>query len=257
MRLDKPENPYHDVRVRQAMLMATDLVGIERDLYDNTGSILTWPYRYYPAYGDLYLGLDDPEMPQKVKDLYTYNPDKAKELLAEAGYPEGFKAELILTPLEADYYSIIKDQWSKVNIDLQLNVMENTAFTKVNMNRDYDELMVSATGPPSIWPMQSVLRGTGWPNLSFVDDPYVNETNDEIGRTAITDPEKAMAITKEMMKYVLEQVYVIPAPDYPRYTFWWPWLKNYHGERSIGYFWNQLWPQWIWLDEDLKESMGY
>lgn len=257
MRTDLEDSPFHDVRVRQAMLMATDLVTIERDLYNNTGQILTWPYRYYPAYGALYLGLDDPEMPQTVKDLYTYNPDKAKQYLADAGYPNGFKAELILTSLEADYYSVIKDQWAKAGIDLTLNVMENTNYTKVNMARDYQELMVSATGPPSIWPMQSVLRGSGWPNLSYVDDPYINDTNDEIGRLAITDPKAAMDLTKEQMKYVLEQVYVIPAPDYPRYTFWWPWLKNYHGERSIGYFWNQLWPQWIWLDQGLKTEMGY
>ncbi len=31
-------------------------------------------------------------MPDSVKELFTYNPDKAKKLLAEAGYPEGLHA---------------------------------------------------------------------------------------------------------------------------------------------------------------------
>ena len=41
-----------------------------------------------------------------------------------------------------------------------------------------------------------------------------------------------------------------------RYNFWWPWLKNYHGETTVGYY-NAIWPQYIWLDRDLKEAMGY
>ena len=55
-----------------------------------------WLVPYYDCkeYADLYLGLDDPEMPASVKELYSYNPDKAKELLKEAGYPNGFKTSL-------------------------------------------------------------------------------------------------------------------------------------------------------------------
>ena len=36
------------------------------------------------------------EMPDKVKDLFNYNTEKATELLAKAGYPEGFDAEIVL-----------------------------------------------------------------------------------------------------------------------------------------------------------------
>ncbi len=254
MRTDLP--PYNDVNVRRAMMMATDLATIERDLYNDLGGIQTWPYDYTPAYQDLYLGLDDPDCPESIKELYVYNPEKAKTLLADAGYPGGFSTELILISSEVDYYSIIKDQWAKVGIDLTLNVLEGGAHLNVNIARSHEHLLTAATGPPSIWPMLQVLVGEGWQNASMLDDPVINEAAVEIGTLAITDEKGAMALTRELMKHVLDQAYVIPAASYPQFSFWWPWVKNYSGERSIGYFWVESWPQWIWIDQNLKESMG-
>gem|GEM_PF-6051536 len=39
-------------------------------------------------------------------------------------------------------------------------------------------------------------------------------------------------------------------------TFWWPWVKNYSGELTVGYF-DATWPQWVWYDQTLKKSKGY
>ena len=47
-----------------------------------------------------------------------------------------------------------------------------------------------------------------------------------------------------------------PDQSLRQYNCWWPWLKNYSGELTIGYY-NQNWPQYVWLDLDLKEEMGY
>jgi len=253
MRTDK--EPFNDVRVRRAMMMATDFNTIEEGLYDNTGNILTWPYDYTPAYKDLYLSLDDPDCPDSVKELYVYNPEKAKELLAEAGYPDGFKTDLILINTEVDYYSIVKDQWAKVGIDLNLQVVEIGQQTNIQVSKSHEQLITAATGPPSVWPMLIVLTGEGWQNSSIIDDPIINEAAAEIGFKAITDEKGAMQDTRELMKHVLDQAYVIPAASYPTYCYWWPWIKNYSGERSIGYFWVQSWPQYIWVDQQLKDSM--
>lgn len=253
MRTDR--EPFSDIRVRKAMMMATDFYTIERDLYDDQGSVLTWPYEFTPAYKDLFLGLDDPDCPASVKELYVYNPEKAKQLLKEAGYPNGFPAKLTLIATEADYYSIIKEMWAKVGIDLQLDVQEAGVHLSINMARSHEQLITSATGPPSIWPMFSVLTGSAWQNSSMLNDPYVNATTAEIGKIAITDEKAAMAKTREMLKYILDQAWVIPNPSYPSYNFYWPWVKNYSGERSIGYFWVNSWPQYVWIDQNMKNSM--
>lgn len=248
--------PYSDSRVRKAMMLATDLVTIHNDLYDGQGGINTIPYDYTPAYKDLYLDLEAPDCPEAVKELYTYNPDKARQLLADAGYPNGLKTTLTLINTEVDYYSIIADQWAKVGIELELNVLENGAHMSILTGRTNEHLITGAVGPPSIWPMLIILTGQGWQNASFLDDPIINTAAEKIGTMAITDEKGAMNETRELMKHVLAQAYFIPAPSYPRYTYWWPWLMNYSGERSIGYFWVQSWPQWIWIDENMKKSMS-
>jgi len=45
--------------------------------------------------------------------------------------------------------------------------------------------------------------------------------------------------------------------DTPTTTLWWPWLKNYTGEISVGYGQSGNWEKWVWIDEALKKSLGY
>ena len=100
--------------------------------------------------------------------------------------------------------------------------------------------------------------GDGFANASFVDDPVVTKAYNDVQAALISGGEDAAdKIHKELMKYVLEQAYQIPYPKAPAYRMWWPWLKNYSGERSLGYFWVNSWPQYTWIDQNLKASMGY
>ncbi|UCC15876.1 MAG: hypothetical protein JSU58_05740, partial [Dehalococcoidales bacterium] len=69
--------PFNDVKVRRAMSMAVDLETIKQELNHGLGQILTWPAEKLAGYEELCLGLDDPEMPESVKELYVYNPEKA------------------------------------------------------------------------------------------------------------------------------------------------------------------------------------
>jgi hypothetical protein len=40
------------------------------------------------------------------------------------------------------------------------------------------------------------------------------------------------------------------------YSLWWPWLRNYSGEDTIG-FSERIWPQYVWYDSSLKSNLGY
>ncbi len=257
MRTDLPGTPYADVRVRKAMMMATDFNTINESLYQGLGQILTWPYWYQKGYEDLYLSLDDPDCPDEVKELYVYNPDKARELLTEAGYPDGFKGEILMTnDADVDYYSIIKDQWAKVGIELTFNKVEFGAYWGTLNSVGYNEMAVAAIPPPSSWPEVAGYTGVTSSNFSRINDAHVNEATNHMLTTAITDLPAAMKETRELMKYLLPGAWVIPTPRYPTYTLWWPWLKNYSGEISMGWL-AFTWPEWVWVDQDLRKSMGY
>ncbi len=256
MRTDIPGTPYADVRVRRAMMMATDFNEINDGLYQGLGQILTWPYWVQKGYEPLYLGLDDPDMPATVKELYVYNPEKAKTLLTEAGYPNGFKAEVILTNNEVDYYSVVKEMWDKVGIDLDFNIQETGGYLSILYGLSYEEMIVGAIPPPSSWPEVAGYTGVSLSNFSRINDPAIVAATNHMMTTAITDLNAAMGETREMMKTLLEGAWVIPTPRYPTYTLWWPWLKNYSGENWVGWLaWN--WPWWVWIDQDLKTTMGY
>jgi peptide/nickel transport system substrate-binding protein len=254
MRTDQA--PYNDIRVRQAMMLAIDFNTINRDLYAGLADIMSWPWWYEKAYALIHVGLDDPDCPESVKELYSYDPDKAKQLLTEAGYPNGFKTELTLLSTEADYYSIIKDYFSKVNIDMSLKIIERSAQSSVLTNRAYT-LATIHEGPPATYPSHSLLTDENYLNISLIKEPSVNEVANRAKEVAIEDIYEAMKITREAEIYLLDKAYVIPSPRYPLYCLWWPWVKNYSGEQTVGYFNGDFWVQYVWVDQNLKESMGY
>ena len=92
---------------------------------------------------------------------------------------------------------------------------------------------------------------------SNIDDAIIDQASEDMQNIYMTDAAEAMSIFKNSMKYVLDQAYVISRPIYPQTNFWWPWVKNYTGEFSVGYIRYDSWAQWIWIDTDLKKSMGY
>ncbi|WFE76625.1 ABC transporter substrate-binding protein [Roseinatronobacter sp. S2] len=80
--MNNPDVPWHDVRVRRAVAHAIDADGIVDGLFEGV------PKRH-AAFGPNEIGFD-PEL-----EHYAYDPERAKALLAEAGYPDGFEMPLI------------------------------------------------------------------------------------------------------------------------------------------------------------------
>lgn len=81
MYLNNAEKPFDDVRVRQALSYAVDKQQIIDLAFDGYGSPIG--SSMYPAFGKYF---DD-----SLTNYYTHDVEKAKSLLAEAGYPDGFE----------------------------------------------------------------------------------------------------------------------------------------------------------------------
>ena len=73
-----------DKRVRQAMNYAVNKDAIIRDILKGTAIVSTGPH--LPVYGPYH---------EEKTAQYPYDPAKAKALLKEAGYPNGFDADLL------------------------------------------------------------------------------------------------------------------------------------------------------------------
>jgi peptide/nickel transport system substrate-binding protein len=259
MRTDKQDLPFKDLKVRRAMMMATDFNTIGKTWGGGEYQINTFPIHYTQEESAAFLSLDDADCPASIKELYVYNPDKAKQLLAEAGYADGFTTTIVTrsNPLNIDYLSIIKEEWAKVNITLNLDPKEDAVFTTYDSDRKHTEMIDEGGGPNANMFIASLINGqTRGGNMSYVNDQKVKDAYAAWAPYTISDPVKAMGIHRELMKYVLDQAWVIPGVNAAVYHLWWPWLKNYHGEfgmaRTIRGF-----AKYVWLDQPLKKSMGH
>ena len=60
---------------------------------------------------------------------------------------------------------------------------------------------------------------------------------------------------KEIASHILDQAYQLGLPGSYHYTLWQPRVKNYNGEISIGWLNLYDFPEYIWLDQDLREEI--
>ncbi|QNO37823.1 ABC transporter substrate-binding protein [Protaetiibacter sp. SSC-01] len=100
--------PYTDVRVRQALWHALDLEQIVSDLYGDQASVAQAP------------------VPQAVfgaakLEPYTYDPELAKELLAEAGYPDGFSTTMQFSSSTGvpPFMQTVISYWAEIGVTVE------------------------------------------------------------------------------------------------------------------------------------------
>ena len=95
-----PDLPWADVRVRRAMQKAVDSEGIAKALLPGTEIQYPAIYGFHPVLDDdMWPGIFNSKWLEDWDEYYGYDPDRARELLAEAGYPNGFEFTIHLHPL--------------------------------------------------------------------------------------------------------------------------------------------------------------
>ena len=247
--------PFKDLKVRQALLMAIDLNAIKNQLYGGQAEILSYPAP--PSFKDVYTPIN--QLPASTQEPFTYNPDKAKQLLAAAGYPNGFKTT-ILTSSDSNYIdllSVIQSYWSKIGVTLQFDSRDYTTFKVLQSGHQYKEMVIWANSLGSHQKFISTIPVYTW-NLPIINDPLLNDIRSQIYMWEnLTNQTKQDQLVKQGIQQELAQLYYLPLPAPYIYTFWQPWVKNYHGEYYVGYLHVFNFTRWIWIDQSLKKSMGY
>ncbi len=252
MHVDQPDIPQYDIRVRRALNLAINNQELVDEYYGGNAVVSTFPTMPAPELMTMYTPME--EMPEWFQEMYEYHPDKARELLAEAGYPDGFKTEVLLTATSADYLSLVVAYLADVGVEMELTVKEIGAYYGLAFGKTYKDMVYSGATTETPYSFNYFKKGA-LVNFSGVDDPIIQAGYIESNTYAILDNPKAHAILKDVFKYVSEQVISIELPTTYWYMFWQPWVMDYSGEISVGFYNYYNFPTYLWIDQDMKEEM--
>jgi len=249
--------PFSDIRVRKAMQMAVDLPGIAKNHYGGTVEpypstlsskcVKVWGNGWEFAYES---------WPQNLKDEYAYNPAKARQLLTDAGYPNGFKTNIAVDGgVDLKLLQMVKSYFTEVGIDMEIRPMV--------ANQKHDQLAYSGgTLGLDVEPFRELPRlRTGYPLNThlMISDPVFDSFFPRAQAAASLDETKQ--IFREANEYVARQHFAISLLPKPKnYSFCQPWLKGYNAQfgatswspPSLSFYASRF-----WIDQRLKKSMGH
>ena len=185
--------PFDDVRVRQALCYATDRQQIIDLAFDGYGSLVG--SSMYPSLAKYFDG--------SLTDTYAYDTEKARELLAEAGYPDGFDMTITVPsnyPQHVDTAEVLAEQYKAVGINVEIIQVEwNSWISDVYTNRQFETTVVGVDA--STMTARAMLErfnsAAGNNFINYQDDAY-----DALFQQAITcyDDAEQTALYKQMEK---------------------------------------------------------
>jgi peptide/nickel transport system substrate-binding protein len=247
--------PLDDVRVRRALNLAVNQPEIVERFYGGHAELMAYPQ--HPGFGAYYQPLD--EMPDSVKELFGYDPDKARALLAEAGFPNGFDLHVQVCSCSSDHMDLIpliQDYLSRVGVRLTVQPMEYASFLSVMTTRTHAPgyFMGSGHTNPTTTLRKSFVTGQTW-NPSMYADPSFDARMAEAYRTR--DEAQRIEMIRAMTVEILDQAPYVWLPTPYVHTAWWPWVRNYGGELRAGAVRPGPIYARIWIDHDLKKALGF
>jgi len=231
MRTDKP--PFSDVRVRRAISLAFNRQGIIDALYEGVGVL-------------------NPAVPAAFKEwtlpvdrlgegaqYYKFDPARAKKLLAEAGYPNGFPATISYatygSTILVDTLQLLLKYLKDIGIDARANQQEYGAYIATTFYGKYESMAYGPQTPfldPDNFLFGPYMAGE-LKNQSHVNDPVLGDLLIRQRRTA--DVAKRREALHEIQRYVAKQQYYVYAPSGVYIGVWDGALKNYGP--NLGYDW--------------------
>lgn len=248
--LNITEEIFQNKQVRQALSLAIDREYVAGTLMQGT----------YTAAGNFmgpgWIDTDGKEFidnsnngqPYIDNSDYEGNLEKAKQLLADAGYPDGAGfPNIAYTTNDAGYHKVVAEYlqqaWAELGINMEVNIVEWASFTPMRRSQQYDVARNGWVGDysdPSN--MLDLLYSTNGNN----DGKFSNAEYDaamEISRTTLDAAERSQALHKAE-DILMEEAGCIPLAYYNDF-----WMQS---DKIVG-SWHSAYGYWYFMYADIAE----
>lgn len=190
--------PFDNIKVRQAMNYAIDKEAVIIVAINGAGvqadSVLAPSFLGYKA------------------GPYSYNPEKAKALLAEAGYPDGFETSIMTSGDDRKRIAeVIQANFMDVGVTAKIEMLEWGTFIDSILKGDEETLVLGWTSnpdPDSTLTPHWFSGNIGGMNFSRTNDPKIDGLLKQ-GREEL-NLEKRKKIYNNFHEYVMEQAPFVP-----------------------------------------------
>ena len=223
-----------DPNVRKALQMAVNSEEIYREYYGYGDADLNIPGVW--ALATQYSSVD--EWSQELKDSYTvYDPEGAKQLLADAGYPDGFAFDaVIFANMDADLVTLVASYLKEIGVTMNVTVA-TSPMEMQQLGKDLtNQTCIFVTGGQSrLTDIQAYFTADGRENALAIHDSTFEEMIDAFNTAATM--EEAERIGKEMDEYWAEQHWCL-------YLGGAEMISTFVSSRIGGYSGERLWKNW-------------
>jgi len=206
--LNNAVKPFDDVRVRQALCYAIDPEEIMLFVSDGKGTEIG--SSMFPAFGKYF--------DESLNDVYNQDIEKAKTLLSEAGYPDGFSFDITVPSnytQHVDTAQILVEEFKKIGVTANIKLVEwDSWLSDVYSGRQYESTVIGVDAS-SLTPSALLQRFTSTASNNFVN--FSSEEYDTAfanAKAAVDDAEKTKYY-KECEKILAEQAANVYIQDLP------------------------------------------
>ena len=227
------KTPYNNLQVREALQMAIDLPTIAQSYYG--GKSESFPQSLTTSFFTGW-GFPYSQWPADLQAQYAYNPTGAKQLLATAGYPNGFNTDIVVNSgADINLVQIVQSYFSAIGVNMSIQVMANAAFSSyVTTSHANDALAMRQLGAGSlgltIYPIRELTKfyTGGSSNIAVVSDPNFDTFYTQA--LAATTTSQVQAILTAANEYETQHHFVISLLQPYQYALCQPWLIGFNDQ---------------------------
>ena len=252
--------PFDDINVRRAMQMAFDLEGMNNDFFDGQAD---WEPEGRIGRGAKE-GYHTPfsEWPEEIAQYYRYDPERAEQLLEEAGYPRGDDGIRFRTHYDVwegrplPFFDLQVAYWRDIGVEVEVRPHDGATLVPLIQSRAYEGMSGRELGAFTGNPLGS-LRVVAYTDATWnapgIDDPKMNALLDAAAAT--TDLAEHQRLVKEADLHLIANHWYGWSHRLPQIFVFQPWIVGHSGELQLGSMERgPVMMARLWIDQELKDE---